>query len=301
MLEGFSVLLGRHIQIRGVGRLLQALYPCSPESQRYVHGIRSRADGMKVDIDTRQLIDWVTYFHGMYEPQMSVLFEKLLGLDGVAVDVGANVGAHTLTLSRLAGANGRIVAFEPNPEIRQKLHRNVQLNALGNVSIFDCALGKSSEILQLRVPRKDSAEGSNPGLASLMALDTPHDCVEVVVRRFDDVADELAIQRLDLIKIDVQGYEQHVLEGMDASLRRFKPAVIFEFEEWAWKKSGSTWGGVYDLLADLHYEVWQVGVRNGGMVLLPATTAMIATSHMDILALPRGGANAKRFSIQGAV
>ena len=116
MLEGFSVLLGRHIQIRGVGRLLSALYPCRPESRRYVHGIRSRADGMKVEIDTRQLIDWVTYFHGMYEPQMSMLFEKLLERDGVAVDVGANVGAHTLTLSRLAGANGRIVAFEPNPE-----------------------------------------------------------------------------------------------------------------------------------------------------------------------------------------
>lgn len=300
MLEGFSVLLGRHVQIRGVGRLLSALYPCRTDSRRYVHGVRSRADGMKVDIDTRQLIDWVTYFHGMYEPQMSTLFEKLLGRDGVAVDVGANVGAHTLTLSRLVGANGRVVAFEPNPAIREKLHRNVQLNALGNVSIFGCALGEFPDVLQLRVPRKDSFEGSNPGLASLMALDTPHDCVDVTVRRFDDVADELALQRLDLIKIDVQGYEQQVLKGMDASLRRFRPAVIFEFEEWAWKKSGSTWEGVYAQLSRLQYEIWQVDVRHGDMFLLPATAAMIATSHMDILALPSESMAAKRFSIHRA-
>ena len=299
MLEAFSVLLGRNVHIRGVGRLLSTLYPCRTDSTRYVHGTRTRADGMKVDIDTRQLIDWVTYFHGMYEPQMCILFEKLLGRDGVAVDVGANVGAHTLTLSRIVGANGRVVAFEPNPDIREKLYRNVELNALSNVSVFDCALGESSDVLQLRVPRKDSVEGSNPGLASLMALDTPHDCVDVTVRRFDDVADELAIQRLDLIKIDVQGYEQQVLEGMDASLRRFRPAVIFEFEEWAWKKSGSTWDGVYSQLSSLQYEVWQVDVRHGEMILLPATAAMNATSHMDILALPSESMGA-HFSIHRA-
>ena len=181
MIESAMVTLGRRVRLPGVGRLMSWLYPCRWDSRRYVSGVRTRADGLKFDADTRQLIDWNLLFHGDYEPHMRRLFNRLTGPGGVALDVGANVGAHTLTLSRLVGAAGHVLAFEPNPAIRKRLQANIELNGMSQVSVYAQALAEENGCLQLRVPKAGSAESSNPGLASLVALETPHDLIDVEV------------------------------------------------------------------------------------------------------------------------
>ena len=287
MIEQAAIAAGRHLTVRGVGRLLRMLYPCRPDSPRWVEGVRRRGDDLQVEIDSREEIDWAQLFLGGYEPHMTHLFEKLLPAGGVAVDVGANVGAHTLTLATLVGTQGRVLAFEPNPATRRKLQVNLSLNALSQVDVFGVALGNTNEQLQLRVPRSDSLQASNPGLASLHALETPHDLVNVDVRVFDEVVG-LKLERLDVVKIDVQGYEQAVLEGMKSSLRRFCPAILFEYEDWAWEKSGSHWLRVYEDLSVCGYELWWIRSGRRTATFVPISDATPVAGHFEVLALPRG-------------
>ncbi len=252
------VMLGRRVRLPGVGRLMSWLYPCRWDSRRYVSGVRTRADGLKFDADTRQLIDWNLLFHGDYEPHMRRLFNRLTGPGGVAIDVGANVGAHTLTLASLVGAAGHVLAFEPNPAIRKRLQANIELNGMSQVSVYAQALAEENGCLQLRVPKAGSAESSNPGLASLVALETPHDLIDVEVRRGDDLVVDADISRLDLVKIDVQGYEMQVLHGLEATLDRFKPAVLFEFEDWAWRAANSALSDAVAFFSRRSYTLWRI-------------------------------------------
>lgn len=287
MFENLAVLLGRHVRLRGTGRLLSALYPCRRDSPRYVQGVRSRADGLKIKVDTREHIDWQMVFLGSYEPHLAGIFAGLGGAGSVVADIGANVGAHTLTMARQVGTEGRVLAFEPNPTVRRKLETNISLNGLNCVEIFECALGDRQTQMKLRVPRSDTPEASNSGLSSLLALDTPHDLVDVLVQPFDSVIESLSLDRLDLIKIDVQGFEQRVLQGMGGVLQRFSPAIVFEYEDWAWSLSGSHWSVVESLLFGGGYRLWRIATAGNRARLAELREGSQPGGHLEVLALKR--------------
>lgn len=284
MLERAATLLGRHVHVRGIGRGLRLLYPCRSDSERYIQGVRKRNDGLWMELDTRQLIDWDLLFRGEYEPHMRHLFASLLREGDVAIDVGANVGAHTLTLAKIVGSAGCVLAFEPNPAIRERLERNLTLNDLGHVDVYRCALGAAGARMSLRVPSATSAESANPGMASLVALDTPHDLIAVDVHALDTLWSATGQHRLDLVKIDVQGYEHPVLQGMTSLISRFSPAIIFEYEDWAWRKAGSTFQDVFDLLRRQFYSLWHVRHR-GHLELHEICPGGMPRPHAEVLAI----------------
>jgi FkbM family methyltransferase len=257
-----------------------------------------RQDGLLVEVDSRNTIDWALLFRGQYEPHVTMLLRQLVDKGSVAIDVGANVGAHTLTLASGAGKSGRVLAFEPNPITRASLVKNLELNGLSAVSVYDVALGDRSAVLPLRVPRVDTPEYANMGLASLVALDTPHDLVNVQIRTLDQIAAEAQLERVDVVKIDVQGYEYHVLCGMRHVLRRFAPALLFEFERWAWAQADSHIKLLDDLIRQFGYVLWNIEPggrtrlrRRNGVDDLPA--------HCELLAMRSDDARAARLPLVG--
>ncbi len=122
-IESAAVWLGRNLRWPGVQRLIRMVYPIGATSGWHVVGVRTRADGLACYVDSRNWIDWNVLFGGGYESQIGTLFGELLGLGDVAVDVGANIGVHALTLARIVGSTGSVIAFEPNPAARNLLQR----------------------------------------------------------------------------------------------------------------------------------------------------------------------------------
>jgi len=297
MLEAAARLIGRNIDLPGVNRLIRSVFPSGPFSRRWVSGVRRRADGMQMDLDTRQVIDWEICFRGNYESHLVPVFEAFLPLGGVAVDIGANVGVHALTFARIVGRKGHVFAYEPNPGVHAKLVKNVALNELDQVSCFDTAVGDTSGIVQLRVPRSDTEEAGNPGLASVVALDTPHDLVDVSVEPLDSLFQRSQLTRLDLIKIDVQGYEPFVFRGMPQVLQQLKPAVVFEYEDWAWRKSGGDLGEVVDALQNNGYRLWTLSKSQGRRKALIDEVAD-GVSHIEVIALPKDEVRTSRVCSQ---
>jgi FkbM family methyltransferase len=284
-LEALVVALGRHVNIRGSERALRAIYPCATSAKRFVKGTRARGDGLLMELDSRSWIDWNLLFRGDYEPHLTRLWNRLASKKSVAIDVGANIGAHTLTMARSVGPGGRVLAFEPNPIVRRVLERNLDLNGIKHVRVFDCALGSQAGSLPLRVPKQDSEEFSNLGLASLVALETPHDLITVEVKTLDDVLKAERINRVDVIKIDVQGYELETLRGMRDCIARHRPALVFEYDAWAWHQANVEPADAFNMLEAAGYGIFRLD-DSTGTGERPLDRGEALPDYLDLLALP---------------
>ena len=281
--ERLVIGLVRKTSLRGRNRLAAALYPPSRSAKRYIEGVMKRGDGLLMHLDSRNHIDWVTIFRGGFEPELTSLLQKWLGPGSVFVDVGANIGCHVLTAGSAIGEAGTVLAFEPNPSVRGVLERNVGLNGFDTrTHIHGCALGRSASRQCLRVPRADTPEASNMGLASLVALQSDFDTVEVAVEAFDTVFAATGLSRCDVVKIDVQGYESEVLAGMTSVLSRFRPKLIFEWEEWAWAQAGADFPTVMQLLGGMGYAVFKL---NPTGERIPVVASSVLPRHQDLIAV----------------
>jgi FkbM family methyltransferase len=157
-----------------------------------------------------------------------VLFQGLLAheaalalapRDGVAIDVGANLGEWTVPLARSVGPAGQVIALDPNPAMAAALDATLRINRLSQASALQLALSDhdGEGRFSLDLARTELAHLTSDGSG-----------VAVTLRRLDTIVAEAGLRRLDLVKIDVEGHEAEVLAGGVETLRRFRPAVIFE-------------------------------------------------------------------------
>ncbi len=159
------------------------------------------------------------FFHGVWEPEATRFITPRVTAGMTVVDVGAHTGYYTILFARRVGQSGRVLAFEPEQRGLEFLHENLRLNDHRNVTVHPLALSNRAA----RVTECDKA------FFVADDQDTPDSTAEeAAVRVFDDLIPELGIDRLDIVKIDVEGAELHVLEGMGRALAQWHPAILLE-------------------------------------------------------------------------
>jgi FkbM family methyltransferase len=156
---------------------------------------------------------------GGWEPHTTGVFERLLRPGMTVVDVGANVGYFTLLAADLVGPEGRVYAFDPNPENCRLIASSIERNQLDTVSLFPVALGAENGFSYFT-----SAIGSNGAMLRRPRLAEGYDSL-IPVFRLDGLVDG----PLDLLKIDVEGAEHLVVTGGRALIERSRPAIVTEF------------------------------------------------------------------------
>jgi FkbM family methyltransferase len=147
------------------------------------------------------------------------VFRRMVQVGSVVIEVGANIGSHTVFLSRQVGPTGKVMAFEPQRIVFQTLCANLALNDLTNVFASPRAVAEQPGFIV--VPEMDYRTENNFGGLSL-GDHKRGDRVEVVT------IDGLELPRCDLIKIDVEGMEQQVLQGAQQTIARLKPMLYVE-------------------------------------------------------------------------
>jgi FkbM family methyltransferase len=161
------------------------------------------------------------FLNGIWEPEVTKHICPKIAQGMTVIDVGADIGYYTLLFAKRVGKEGRVIAFEPIPAAREKLEHNVRLNGYTNVTICDFALFSSNGQAILEGPFQLSR--INPAKTTGEKKD-----IHIQTRVFDECVSKLKVQRIDLVKIDVEGAEVDVLHGMRHSLRKYHPALLIE-------------------------------------------------------------------------
>lgn len=239
------------------------------------------------DVSLSSFLEWHLWAFGAYEEHFAGLFERLVRPGEHCVDVGANVGIHTIRLARLVGAAGETIALEPDPELAESIERNACLNGLTNVRVIQAAASRAGGS-SLRLYRPAGTD-PNRGRASLL----PHEYLtgpawEVPVVRLDDVSSG----PVTLLKIDVEGHEEAVIAGAAATIEKHSPSIIFEH---APGLLGEMAASPFWALRDHGYQLLRInldrcGVRGRGRLRLEALSAP-PQADANILAISDGKAD----------
>ncbi|HEV3078868.1 MAG TPA: FkbM family methyltransferase [Gemmataceae bacterium] len=147
------------------------------------------------------------------------LFDQIVRVGDVVLDVGANIGAHTLALAQKVGPTGRVYAFEPQRMVFQTLCANMALNSIANTYCHQTALGE--EAGSVVVPALNYAQANNFGGVELGTF-ASGESVPV------STLDSLDLPACRLVKIDVEGMEGNVLKGAVQTVKRLKPILYVE-------------------------------------------------------------------------
>jgi FkbM family methyltransferase len=216
--------LGQRVPLRGPARLLFSSY-ARTRYQPDDSVVRvTTAVGDVFDADLSSTLEWQLWAFGGYERHFAELFSLLVRAGDRCVDVGANVGVHTVRLAKLVGQDGEVIAIEPNPEVMQRAQRNAVLNGLTNVRVVNAAADDRAGEMRLYRP---SPWDTNRARASL--LHHPYLTGATTTVPAVTVDDISAGERVALIKIDVEGHESAVVLGAAKTIARNAPSIIFEY------------------------------------------------------------------------
>jgi FkbM family methyltransferase len=223
LLEGLRGLPGTHLRNRAYRGV------AIPLVQRMNATLDLRvAGGFHMLADTTDVPGRALATAGIWEHYVVAELRRLLRPGDVFVDVGANIGYYTLLASRLVGPRGHVYALEPAARPFAELKRNIELNRATNVTAMALAAGAENT----RAPLFGHA-ADNTATASLRRSVTQwtgvNEATDVEVRSLQSVLPRSEVDRLRLVKIDVEGYEAEVLRGIGPLLERgLRPALIVE-------------------------------------------------------------------------
>jgi FkbM family methyltransferase len=186
------------------------------------------------------------YNTGTYEKGTLRIIKKNLKEGDVFVDVGANIGLMSVFTSHIVKTSGKVYAFEPHPETRQILQKNIEINKADNVVISAYAAGSMKGKSQIF-----DSDDQNRGSASLSQKGQSSSGFEIDVISLDEFFGD---QHISMMKVDVEGYELKVLKGAQNILKRnHPPFLIVECSQLRENTFGSSAAPLYDYIKTVNY------------------------------------------------
>lgn len=166
------------------------------------------------------------FWFGDFDPWVVRTMCRLARPGEVVCDVGANLGDTALPLGRRVGSTGQVFCFEPVPVNVERLRRNIEANGQTHLSVLPVALSDATGTIEMVVP-----EGQ-PGMARMDQRANAADAFTVDTVRFDDWLATMAIEQVSVFKLDVEGHELSVLQGMPDTLAAGRVgAFVFEHHQ----------------------------------------------------------------------
>lgn len=196
------------------------------------------------------------FWYGFYSRAALKILDNYLTKNMFFVDAGANQGEFTLYASKRCA---KVVAFEPS-HFQERLKRNILLNSLTNIVVENRALGSCTGKVMLYDSNEDFNDGTyNEGLATLYPGGTRSaPKFEVSMITLDDYIEENNIERVDVIKMDVEGSELDILMGAQTTIGRFKPVMLVEINKETCTNAGYSMGKLYDFIVGFGYRAYKI-------------------------------------------
>jgi FkbM family methyltransferase len=245
--------------------------------------------GLRWKLDLREGIDFSIFIRGSFEPAMVSVYRSMIPSGAIVIDIGANVGAHTLPLAARVGEAGRVVAVEPTRYAFDRLEEHILLNptlAARIIPLQAMLMGSREAVLAEKIESSwplDTPSDAHPEHAGVAKATTG-----AVVSTLDDVVLDLDLKSVDFVKLDVDGYEVEVLRGARETLRRFLPLIFFEHAPYGVAEKGYDPDEIAEILTGAGYRFTDLKRRSlpAGAYGLPDIKT---GAGINLMALPEAG------------
>lgn len=244
--------------------------------------------GIKFSGNNCNFIDRMIYLTGAFEKHMlfflrdSVERLQKKGLSKIVfLDVGSNVGNHSLYMSNLVNM---VYAFEPFARVREQFISNISMNNIKNIIVFPFGLSNTNAILPFY-----AGPDTNLGAASFVSTHSEYNKLigEFETKCGDEVIQQEKISPITLIKIDVEGFEKNVIQGSKNSIFRDRPLIIFEMSETALASFNNNESEIRAIFPhDYEFYYFSYGNYNTGKYKLANYDFNFNYKHQDVIACP---------------
>ncbi|HEX8955746.1 MAG TPA: FkbM family methyltransferase [Burkholderiaceae bacterium] len=170
--------------------------------------------------------DYLDHVKGEFEPHMVKLFRGLIDPHHTIFDIGANIGCTSILFSDMGK---RVFSFEPSPSTYAFLALNIDTAQCGNVTATNVGLGKEAGNFELTFAKSNR---SGAFVSNVTSASQGHQIERIEIAKGDSFVTEHHIEKVDFLKIDVEGFERNVIEGLQETIRRDRPVVVLELNHW---------------------------------------------------------------------
>jgi FkbM family methyltransferase len=217
--------------LRGASKLLSVADRIAAPDASPV-AVRVMAQGHRLKLDRRSLTEKSAYCTGRYDCEEIELLCRLLRRGDTVCDVGGNIGFYAVPIaSRLQHIGGHLHSFEPVKANFARLQENIVINGLqACATAHEYALSSRAGTAEITL-REDFLAGSGTGNAAIVFTEEHKSgflLERIALKRLDDVGEEIHLDRLDLIKLDIEGHEDKFLRGGVGIINRHLPIIFME-------------------------------------------------------------------------
>jgi len=214
-------------------------------------------DGIKYELELNEMIDNTIFYEGKFEPQTTKALQSLCKPNMVVLDVGANIGCHTLRMARIVGPTGKVVAFEPTTWAFEKLKRNCDLNHLNNVVLEKLALSDERSLKDVRMYNRWPVQPTIGMAGKLHPIHRGYGEMETVeFLTLDEYVMSKRYGHVDLIKVDVDGYEAKFIRGAKKVMKTLRPILVMELCPYTLREVGDDIADLLKSILGLEYDIF---------------------------------------------
>ena len=188
-------------------------------------------------------------FLGTYEKEQTDFMCQVIKKSDYCFDLGSHIGFFTMLFAKLTGEDGKVFSFEPIKEGYSFQEKSAKKNGFKNVKVFNFALGDE-------VKEEKAYVFSDSGMAhfdpTILGLKEDHESDVFVIKTLDSIPEVVKLNKLDFMKIDIEGFEYKALKGSINTVKRHKPKMLIEIHD------QKNYKGVYNLLKELGYKFFDL-------------------------------------------
>lgn len=219
-------------------------YQYCPNTYRY-----AKRKSINYKLDLYDYVDWFIYF-GIKDVSKEKLY-RMINENNIVIDIGTNVGEVLMNFAKLVGNGGAVYGFEPDTINYNRCVENLNLNNFKNIYLEKLGLGHTKGKFKLIVNTPSNRGGNR----IVSTINTDNNLEEIDIITLDEYIENKQIHSINLIKIDVEGFELNVLKGAVNTLRKFKPILFIEVDNNNLREQGASAKELIMFLENLNYSI----------------------------------------------
>jgi FkbM family methyltransferase len=235
--------------------------------------------GFKLQLDLRDRMQSVMFLKRCHEPETEMVFKEMAKTSKVFLDVGANIGYFSFLVKQMS-PQAKVHSFEPLPQNISAYHNNCKLNGFSSMTLHEvCVADKKGDTEFLIPPSEESGWGR---MAHRDLFNGEK--IKRSVITLDEFCEQNQITGVDLMKIDVEGYEFKVLQGAQKLIETQRPRICIELNEPCLLDTGTSGEEIFKFFKERNYEMHALDAKTG---LFKVQAPVEFYRYLNYFALPK--------------